>query len=75
MPGKREYVCLRCQHLKQGKMDLLECELQVVRYLKEDRSSWCMDPVCIHDAEVESRQVFSMGTYDTSNLTDRFQAL
>lgn len=66
----KEYLCLKCQHLKPGKMDLLECELQVVRYLKEDKSSWCMDPVCIHDAEATSRQ--NHGTYDTSHLTDRF---
>ena len=51
----KEYKCLTCTHLKESKIELMECELQVVRYLKEDKSMWTYDPVCIHDDECESQ--------------------
>jgi hypothetical protein len=79
--SNEKYVCLECVHLKPSH-DLMECELQVVRHLKEDKSSWCYDPVCIHDAECSSRKYNlvhfynqDISNYNTeNNLTDRFQA-
>jgi len=63
-----KYLCLDCIHLKQGKLDLMECELQTVNYINVNKTAWTMDPVCIHDAEVESRKIHSNDTYDTSEL-------
>ena len=58
--------------MKPGKMDLLECDLQVARYTDESRKTWTMDPVCIHDAEVTSRNIHSNGTFNNSGLQNRF---
>lgn len=59
----KEYLCLRCVHLKPGKMDLLECELQSVRFLNDAHTKWTFDPVCIHDADVGDK---------SSTLPDKF---
>jgi hypothetical protein len=76
----KEYVCPRCKHLQPSKIDLMECELQVVRYLTEDKNTWVYDPVCIHDAECEARKhrlmhIFNkdVSNYDVeNNLTNLF---
>jgi len=72
-----EYKCLTCVHLK-PKYDLMECKLQVVRYLKEDKSSWTFDPTCIHDAEIKARRWFAddQSKHDATykNFPDRYIA-
>ena len=60
----KEYKCLKCIHLK-PRHDLMECELQKVRYLKLDLSRWTYDPVCIYDAVTIK--------YYNPNLTNRFE--
>jgi len=78
---KKEYKCLECKHLVQFH-DLLECDLQVVRYLDETENSWTYDAVCIHDAlndsckyELVTFHKQDVSNYDAEhNLTDRFEA-
>ena len=66
----KEYKCLECVHLK-PRHDLMECELQKVRYLKLDLSRWTYDPVCIYDDEVTSIKYYSPN-YNPF-LTNRFE--
>jgi len=76
------YRCLDCRHLAPSNMDLLECGLQTVRYLKEDRSSWARDPVCLHDSDLSAAKYQlsvvlkkDIANYDSEhNITDRFEA-
>lgn len=66
-----EYRCAECDHLKPSKMELMECELQEIRFLVEDKSRWTYDPTCIHDDEVRIKKLHS--NYDMNHLMDRFE--
>jgi hypothetical protein len=77
----KEYKCLKCKHLV-PRYDLMECNLQVVRYTREDESQWTFDAVCIHDAlndsckyELVTHYKQDVSNYDAEhNLTDRLEA-